>query len=248
MKKRFGVKGRVFLLAGLLLIGATFVVGNIAWALPINPGFDLLMTPAGGGVIELGLYGTVNLIGNPIGPGGADTIVQRKNGLPASGTGVIEAEIVALSLMSVDPIQIQDSFFDVFVTLDPNYHSTGQLTIMSHDDSTGGGTFDSFFDVFTEISLQDRSGQLAPLSFSSQDRITATDTPWSHMPSPGYPDDPNYPAGNFYITAAGINHTGPHPHVEPARVPEPSTFLLFVSGLAGLVAYGRYGRKRATQA
>ena len=90
------------------------------------------------------------LKGLPIGPGTTDTIVQRQANCSLSlGTlgsnCTIPIEMVALSLIStVDPlVRLRES---------PTLASTGSMTITS-DGSGTGGTFDSFFDVFFEISM-----------------------------------------------------------------------------------------------
>lgn len=101
----------------------------------------------GTGYLTFTTLGLVNLQGNPISgqPPGVSFILQRNN--PATPTATIPIEIVALSLQSTNPISINNSFFDVFVTLNPNQVSAGTMTISSN------GTFSSFFDVFFEIKL-----------------------------------------------------------------------------------------------
>jgi hypothetical protein len=71
-------------------------------------------------------------------------------------------------------------------------------------------------------------------------------TPWAETPALGYPNDPSHPAGGFYITPAGINYTGPIPHVDPAStVPEPASFTLLGIGIASLTGYALRRRKLA---
>ena len=74
--------------------------------------------------------------------GGVQVLTQGKTG---NTTGTFDTEIVAMSLTGTfggNPIEVREN---------PNQPSTGQTTITD----IGGGLFriDSFFDVFTEISL-----------------------------------------------------------------------------------------------
>ena len=66
-----------------LTLGIGWGLGNVAWADPIRPGFDLYATTSASidfsficGNCEL-----ISLQGNPIGPGNTDTIVQRLVGI-----------------------------------------------------------------------------------------------------------------------------------------------------------------------
>jgi hypothetical protein len=152
-------------------------------------------------------------------------------------SGVIEAEIVALSLESIAPIQLGASFFDVFVDLNPAVRSMGQLNVMHND--PGGGTFDSFFDVFTEITFTEVGNPSNRMVVPQQDHITSMGSMWSHTSPPAYPETRQYPSGGFY--PGPINHTGPHPHTEPSS-PEPGSALLLVIGGIGLGLIGRVRR------
>jgi len=73
--------------------------------------------------------------------GPVTTIVRNKVG---NTTGTFDTEIVALSLVSSNPIPIQ-------IRESPTLQSLGKTTITG----VGGGNYriDSFFDVFTELSL-----------------------------------------------------------------------------------------------
>lgn len=224
----FGLVGAV-VLSGLLACAASRAVAD-----PIDPGFDLLSTPPGGAIFNPSHYPTaipggpdvdILMQGLPIGPSNTDTIIQRTTGLPAGGTGPIDAEIVALSLVSISPVDFGGTFFDVFVDLDPAFPSTGTINVTSHNDPPGGGLFDSFFDVFARVTLTEVGNLANQLQFSVQDQIQSTDSPWSQYAPIAYPDDPQYPAGEFYPGTVGgppgqpvgIDHTGPHPHTDPAQ-------------------------------
>ncbi|MCI0332588.1 MAG: PEP-CTERM sorting domain-containing protein [Planctomycetes bacterium] len=234
----------------VLLCGLVSLIGGTAFA-AIGPGFDLLSTPPGGAVLDLSSVGgpaNFPLQGRPIGPGNTDTIVQRMGGLPPGGLGPIPAEIVALSLESIAPVQLGPSFFDVFVDLNPLAASLGSLNVTSHVDP-GGGTFDSFFDVFARVTLTEVGNPMNQMVATRQDQIRSMSSPWSHIRPQYYPENSQYPSGNFYPgvlpgtgTAVGINHTGPHPHTDPST-PEPASVLLLVMGGVGLGLFGQARRR-----
>jgi hypothetical protein len=231
-----------------LLVGIGFGTGSVLWALPIGPGFDLLTTPTGTTTIfiqQLQAPITVTLKSNPIfiPQTDVDTIVERKNGLPAGATGRIEAEIVALSLVSANPVTISGlGTFDVRVDLDTRlgsptscptppcklHPSLGTIDITSHDDVAGGGTFDSLFNVFTKITATPPPvGGGTPMEFEQMDTLTAFGTPWSHTPPTPTPPTPPLPGegGEFFLPSGDpiieygdffpgpIPHNGPHPPV-----------------------------------
>jgi hypothetical protein len=197
----------------------------------INPGFDLLSTPTQAATIP-GL-GDVMEHGVPTGPGSTDTIIQRFNGLADGQSGVINAQIVGLSIAGT----ILDGPFaglTFSVALDPSHPSLGQLNV-TNPTGPGGGTFTSFFDVFTDITLLNGSNVVAVVPHEDLLQTVGT-TPWAEMPPPGYPNDSNHPAGGFYITPAGITFTGPVTHVDPAgpAAPLPSIAWGGMTLLGGL--------------
>jgi len=221
----------------LVAVGATLLVVGltcVASADPIEPGFDLFQTPPGGGVLDLTPLGggIVPLVGDPIGPGNTDTIVQRFTGLPDGGTGMIDVELVALSLVSINPVTLDfgsgPQLWDVSVGLDPNNPSLGQIDVLTHGPT--GGTFDSFFDVFARVTF-DEVGGSTQVQVDRHDELSSTNSLWNHLPPPGYPNHPNYPGGGFY--PGPIDHVGPHPHTDPAS-PEPASLLLLAIGALGM--------------
>jgi len=214
----------------------TLTVGAIpARADAIGPGFDLFATTSGTTVCLTGI-GCIQMVGKPIGPFNTDTIVQRMSGISpfnVGDTGTIPIELVALSLQSVQPVQMGSNFFNVTVTLTPNTVSSGQMTV--NHNGANGGTFDSFFDVFFDITLTDIQNPQNTQTQSISDRITGSGT-WSHTPPPNYPFDPRFPSGGFYpgaLSEGGTNFSLVH-NVTPAQTPEPGTLTLFGAGLAGV--------------
>src|SRR5690348_6776440 len=110
----------------IALLAGLFGFQGLVSAAVINPGFDLLTTPVQNATIP-GL-GDVSEHGIPIGPGNTDTIVQRFNGVADGQSGVINAQIVALSIGG----SILDGPFaglNFMVALDPAHPSLGQLNV-----------------------------------------------------------------------------------------------------------------------
>ena len=250
---------------GCLALGMVFGVSTPASADTIDPGFDLFHTPDSTVFLDFGPgIGEVAFESNPIGPGDTDTIVERTSGLGDGETGTISIELVALSLVSVGPINLFDlgigpddgSTGHFFVELDTHpvsaehtedHRSLGEMEIITHGED--GGTFDSFFDVFTVITLRNDADDaiLMTIEGGPPDHI---ETPfevvneWSHTAPDGYPVDPEFPAGNFY--PGPTEHTGPHPETVPAVIPEPGTLLLLGMGLVGVGARARKKREKGT--
>lgn len=236
-------------LVGLLCLGSPAVAD------PIGPGFDLLSTPA----FELPLGPTgpnALMVGDPIGPGNTDTIVERLNQpplpLPDGGTGIIDVELVALSLTSVSPVVIDlgggPQAYDLHVDLDPLTPSLGTINITSHNlGPGGGGTFDSEFLVNSLLTFTPTGGG-SPVVVPRSDPLSSTSSLWSHIKPPNYPENAMFPSGGFYPgtepftgTVVGIDHTGPHPHTDPST-PEPTSFVLAAIALAGMAGAIRKAR------
>ncbi len=193
------------------------------------------------------------LAGLPFGPGITDTIVHRQGdcslGLAVAGSNcTIPIELVKLSLIStVDPmVRLRES---------PTLASSGEMTIMSNGSGTGG-TFNSFFNVFFELSFNGGS------TFTPEGplRLSSSDTAWTTIePQTGLVDglvgDQNANrhtdkggSFDFYLGNGNGNLmnlvTERHPDgsVHTAiPVPEPSTWALFGLGLAAMA--GLVGRR-----
>lgn len=124
----------------------------------------------------------INVKGLPIGPGSTDTIVQRQSDCSYTGPSTsctIPIEMVALSLVAInDPmLRFRES---------PTNASSGSMTMFINASNTGG-TFDSFFDIFIEVSLNGginfnlfdmNPGTLAPDPL----HLTSTGAIWTMMP------------------------------------------------------------------
>jgi hypothetical protein len=201
----------------------------------IEPGFDLLKTMAGT-TIELPVVGPIPLEGNPaLFPSGkglmnADTIIKRKQGIdpfePPDGEGIVDIELVALSMKSIDsfdgtPLGLP-GMVDLYVTVNQASElpipfpdlpqpctlqpSIGSMTIQHT--TADGGTFTSHLTVdscliFVEAGgdVNDPSHILAfiPLSDIDPDRRLEANGVWSHTPPPGLSPAPNFPKGEFVI-------------------------------------------------
>ena len=256
---------KVLVLAAALALGTAAVAGNIL------PGFDHLKTQPstvmdfpddptdpdyiGAGYFEPGsepFEGQVAYV--------TDTKVWRSKPAEFSDPPVpmatVETEIVALSLHSVEPIEVTNSsgapprLFDVFITLDPAAGpSTGEY-ILEHNAAglPDGGLMhiDSFFDVFYEIEFTPVDGGIGPLRpLSRSQRLTLVEpVPWSHTAPrnfarpdtggffPGFaetlPDDLYMPQT---LVFQGSELTW---HVRLEMIPEPATLALLALGAAAL--------------
>lgn len=77
--------------------------------------------------------------------------------------GIGIGELIPFSLKSLEPVEIGDSFFDIFVEVGPP-PSAGKAEIDFVEVAGGGnesaGSFDSFFDIHTQIRLVEISNPL----------------------------------------------------------------------------------------
>lgn len=235
-----------------LLVALVLSMPGKASASSIGPGFDLFTTPDGTVSLDftvagLGL-GLVDFESDPIPgePGDADTIIERLEG-PGLGDGeigIINIELVALSLRSVAPVDIDFGFgdgvesFNLFLSLDESQQSLGEMDILTHNESLGdfgGGTFDSFLNVFIKIEFVRAIDSLLFFTQLIADQLTPSlDGPntWSHTENGGF-----YPTG---IT----RHEGPHPETV-SIIPLPAALPLYGTGLAAMGVLGWYRKRKA---
>jgi hypothetical protein len=199
------------------------------------------------------------------GPGvlNTDTIVERKQGLDPldspNGAGAVEIELVALSLVSVDPVDFGGRLFDVRVLsgqlIGGLPSPLGQMTI--NHDSLGGGTFSSTLPVSAEIIATEVGNPANELVFSFEDTFQTTLSEtfpdrdsaidlgmWSHDPPPMFPRVAELPSGGFHAATDPDNRLGGGTNqkvwtTEQAMLaahgvippmPEPGSAVLFVLG------------------
>ena len=219
-------------------------------------GSDYFQTTAGTFAVLPGI-GLVDFVGNPIGPGNTDTIVQRQADAIINGPS-IPIEIVALSLESAAPVNVGGSFFDVFVTLDNDGdpidkgHNTGMMTITG---TPAGGIFSSFFDVFFDVTLHPVGGG-PNVVIPDQDipMLSNAGAAWSSTPPPGallvdgvddaLPAVQDQAANHHsnldsnevdFFVVNGVQEIAPNEahNVTTTTVPEPSPLLVLAMGVVG---------------
>ncbi len=193
----------------------------------------------------------VPLIGDPIGPGYTDTIVQRTQDIMIGGSpGSIQ--LTALSLESAGPIPGLGA--PIYVTLDPNNlaNDTGTLTISGN---ATGGTFSSTLDVYFDICTAPGSGGVGCAAGATPIGdgnvvLTSPDTAWSPtspssaviVTGPLGDQDANehtgLGAGQVDFFPDLTTHSGPGAvHiVMTADVPETTTWLMLLAGFGGVGA------------
>jgi hypothetical protein len=251
---------------------------SITRASSIDPGFDLFHTPGDGGTfvdlssVGLGvvtLEGAPGLLDPPGNLGNTDTIVSRTQGIdpfqpcppgPNPCQDTIDIELVALSLTSIDPLDLTPLggpfigiFSDLFITIDKDDQfsnlpqpdtllpSLGSMEV-THE-LPNGGTFESCFGAIGDCS--NGLGVLGGGIFANAIFTVAG-------------GDPNNPLDLFFTALApqvvlegrgewshtpdfnieSIEHTGPHAPV-PAVVPVPAAVWLFGTALIGFVGMSR---------
>jgi hypothetical protein len=257
----------------LVAVLAGFARTAPSFASPVGPGYDLLQTVTGpGSYVDVALpanfFGpgsdpfesSILLAGNPLNQldlGSTDTIVHRlPGGSLLGGTQVIPIELVALNLVSCQPITVKytdgsTTQWDVKVTLAPSFPTQGQH-ILQHAFTDGGFMVDSFFDITYRI---DFTGPLPPPSpiYQYDGLSRRIQAPFSNVPPPGIVTNPTYPAGNFFpgvyppslppLTAPPLQYDGQNLHVTWALakpiLPLPPAGLAGIPALLMAVGIGR---------
>lgn len=280
-RQRVGV--RIGAIVAPVVLAAGVLAAAETQASPIGPGFDFFITDGafspfpGNSFVDLVALGAplgspdalpVAVIGEtpkvsglpvPMPPGlRVDTIIERAAGISTLNQGdeaTIPIELVALSLVSVDPVDIGGVLFDLSIT-DGAFTPTGSMTV--RHELADGGTWSAVFDLMATGILQPVGNPTSgptPISFDVEATIMGAGD-WTHR---AYPTIPNLPAGDFYpIGLSTWSASCPIPPggevtciqliQSPAfqPVPEPTTLALFGLGLAG-IAFGAKRKKCAAE-
>ncbi len=272
------------------LLNALFLVSS-ANAVTILAGSDHLETLDGTFfVFPLGGSPTsVPMMGLPLpGLAPADTVVRRLENASCATDGsgtpvacldpgndptpqVIDIEIVALSLRSVDPVDLDGGGNDghLVVLLSDHASSTGGMTIRHDNNGVDEGTFDSFFDVFFDVFIDVGLPDLIPIA-DAQDlthRFESFGSQWSATPPPGAllvqgpigdlaaNDHIGKSADQIDLYVLAVQEFVPNlsdpdnplavHQASSATVPEPGTLGLFGIGLVAFIGLARARRRYA---
>ena len=258
--RAFAIQMKSLLVLSAALVALSVALPGVSKAAQIvHAGFDLFMTepPASFPFTGVPNPQTVDFEGDPLGcfDFGAgcvnteqtDTIVERlQTTIDFTGSSdTIDIEIVALSLVSINPVDVfGNGSEDLFITLNTSSPST-QSTMTIFD---GGGVLGSEGTFNSELNFSfDVTGSIGGFYTTIEQTFNSAGTSWrhDHEASELTIDGVNHNlngtdlAQDFFLFPGQVLHTGPHPVV---TTPEPGTGLLLGAGLIGLALARR--RKR----
>jgi hypothetical protein len=246
----------------LVVSGWAFSTCAVAVPLQVDPGFDLLQTEEGlfdfGGALGQQAFEGLPFVSFDFGTGNkptgsADAIIRRLAPATVANTGdstTIDIEMVALSLVSVNPIAglVGGTAGGRLTTGNvTDLGSTMTITFTGLED----GSFDSAL-YFSFDFIDQTTGQV--LLQGIEIAFQQAGAPWSSTPPAGAVlleginhllAGPGDGSNDFFSGIA--RHTGPgHVHVtDQAQVPVPAPLVLMCAGL-GLVALGARRARRAS--
>jgi hypothetical protein len=221
------------------LIGGFLLGGDRASADPILPGFDYFATPPGGAFVDLG-GGPIPLQGVPLpnfALGLTDTVVARMDpGPPAGGTGIIDIELVALHLRSVNPIDVDPGLGIVLADLHITLDSSDRFFTGSTPKPDGTGAGPKLFNlpvlpsptpIPPSIGLMElMHGGPGPHTGATM-RASFGDPAFSDSTGPLFGAGLGLPGGGIYSTATAVIPGGnpANPSDVLAQMPAPQVML-----------------------
>jgi hypothetical protein len=234
------------------------VWAGLVFPLVVSSGYDLLVTPETGTVLDMGALGCHEFVGNPLNTfdfGGSigtknvgivDTIVRRNTGhtlTSATDSFTTTIDILAVSLKSVSPIDLGFGPSIYYATLHPGAPNNGSMTIK------GDQTWFSNFDIKIDLHRGSPTGPVdsGPDGIAKSFEVKeAENAPWFSEPGPHYVKIEGVNDDHFFV---GLSlHQDPipgcttHTVIDQSFVPEPSTGLLLLAG--GLAVVWRTRRSR----
>ncbi len=238
-------------LLGFLLAVLATVGGSAVFAAPVTSGFDLFHTEGAKLTLTDASFGgtplLIELQSLPDGPGDTDLVIARKAPAnpPIGSTELVPVEVVALSLQSAKPIELDGILFDVNVTeTSSDLSGFGELTIFRAD--ADGGTFSGEVPLHLQV-LFTEVGQSSPERVVEVSTEISLQGQWSQEPAPNDAHNSEFPADGFHITNVTAE---PSPELElilrtsraqvNLLIPEPGTLYSVAVALATLLALGRY--------
>jgi hypothetical protein len=231
----------------------------------VAPGYDLFQTMTGSSFpglgdlmgVPLGMYNFGGAIGNQ-NVGMTDTIIQRTQAATVTAPGAIAYPVTAGAIsLSVVALQLEttqmvnfggNGLANYFVTLTPAVASTGTMTITFS--SAAGGTFSSTLDLNLDIHKGALNGPV--VDSLTNVMLTNSGAAWGRIPPPGAEvikgvnsmlNGKDTSQDFWPVPPVTEVHPGGGAHVVmDASTPEPSTWIMLLTAVVIVPAYGRWGR------